>query len=74
MIHNETTNTRVLHQTLVKLRLLKEAYGFKTLFETTEYVVQKVMSDQTTMMLLEKSRLIEELNSYKEELRAQTRN
>lgn len=73
MTHHETTNARILHQTLDKLRVLKEAYGFKTLFETAEYVVQKTMSDPATTALLEKSRLITELNQHKEELRAQLR-
>lgn len=66
---SETTNARILHSTLDKLKILKQAYGFKSLFEAAEYAVQQTLTNQATQALLEKSRLVEELAQQRQMLR-----
>ena len=68
-MNNETTNARILHSTLDKIKILKKTYGFKTLFEAAEYAVQQTMTNQATQALLEKSRLVEELAQQRQMLR-----
>ena len=63
MNHDITTNARVLHATLDKLRLLKELLRFKTLFETAEYAVAKEFNSEHVMQLLAQKKQADAANT-----------
>jgi hypothetical protein len=68
MTHDMTTNARVLHDSLDKLRLLKEALGYKTMYQTVEYVVNQVYENPAYAGLLAIIHARNELDAQRQEL------
>jgi hypothetical protein len=68
MTHDLTTNARVLHDSLDKLRTLKDALGFKTMYQTVEYVVNQVYDNPAHAGLLSIIHARNKLDAQRQEL------
>jgi hypothetical protein len=73
MTHDLTTNARILPASLHKLRQLKQALGFKTMYHTVEYVVNRATQEPAHMALLLRLEEQNRLDAERSELQAQLR-
>lgn len=71
MTHDLTTNARVLHASLDKLRILKLALGYKTMYQLVEYVVDQAYQNPAHAGLLAIVEAQNELDAQCQVLEAQ---